>query len=417
MAGGALFIAIVNCTTVVIKGNTIQKALLDPGVSIVFIIAVVAWASSVMPSILSRILQVLLFFGAGITAVLLNEVGDLTGGAFFCYALILCLQYDFLRSHFVPKMIGILIVFSAVIMVAAQLQAGAIFPSGIPTILFTVLYIYLIWIAFAEEIREYVRETAALRQEIDKSHVFVEFGKNVTGIVHNLKNKVMALDGYIALLAKFDESDTREYLDGQRAVTQQIKELIDNLMFAVQSRQQVVAQAFSLRKLVRGTVDLFNANESFKNSVQVELNLRVSGWIQAVPLEISQILENLVRNSWEAMEATDESLLKIDLEREGERVILRISDRGPGIDFCSSCTRKNCLDCRRFQIGKSRKEDGTGIGLIFVQQALKSAGGTLRISSSPGAGTVLDLSFPATMAGDNEASVEHADRPGDKTAG
>ena len=395
---GAFLIALLNLINLLhyIK-LPFKDALLDPSVSILFIIIILAFISTLKDYNLFKLIQVLLFFGSGVVVVLLNDPGDLTGVAFFVYAIILALQYDFMRKHLMLKIIGLLIIFFGVIVFSASLRADYVPVDGMPTIVFTIAYLYIIWIAFAEEIKEYISVAVKLKQDIAKNQVFVDFGKNVSGIVHNLKNKMMAIDGFIRLIEKTERKEIKEYVTSHKQTSKEIRELINSLMFTVSSRQKIANRVVSLRKIVRGTVDLFNADEEFKKKIitSLNMNLQDEALIFASPLEVSQVLENIISNSWEAMEQAEGHKLNIDLERCGEYLKLKINDQGYGISFCSGCSKKkNCLECGEFQIGRSSKKEGFGMGMVFIQKVLKKMKCKLMIDSKLNIGTTVEIHFP-----------------------
>ena len=77
----------------------------------------------------------------------------------------------------------------------------------------------------------------------------------------------------------------------------------------------------------------------------------------------------------------------------GEYVVLSVSDDGAGMPIHLP---RRALE-RRFST-KGAAEDGRGLGLASVREALDDAGGGLVLSSTPGVGTRFDLYFEVASA-------------------
>ena len=102
------------------------------------------------------------------------------------------------------------------------------------------------------------------------------------------------------------------------------------------------------------------------------------------------VLTNLVANARDATEAGGTVRITTTVERAGARpnVCLRVSDTGTGIPA-------DVLP-HIFEPYYSTKGDtrGTGLGLAMARTVVKSAGGTIRVESSEGRGTTMEVVLP-----------------------
>ena len=109
--------------------------------------------------------------------------------------------------------------------------------------------------------------------------------------------------------------------------------------------------------------------------------------------QLFRILSNLVRHAVQAIESQEDDgtgEIRIAARREGRRVIVEVSDDGPGLP---PAARQNLF--RAFQ-GSTRK-GGTGLGLAIARELSEVHGGTLRLADTKrGAKFVLELPDRAT---------------------
>jgi two-component system sensor histidine kinase HydH len=105
------------------------------------------------------------------------------------------------------------------------------------------------------------------------------------------------------------------------------------------------------------------------------------------PALVSTGLENLLRNGFEAM--PDGGVLTVRTAApngNGGGVVITVQDTGTGMD-----ARRLSRATDDFY---TTKATGSGLGLAFTQRVAAAHGGTLRLSSVLGRGTVVELHFP-----------------------
>lgn len=127
-------------------------------------------------------------------------------------------------------------------------------------------------------------------------------------------------------------------------------------------------------------------------------------WIQADVDRIRQILAALIDN---ALRHTRPGVtVEIDARRDGEQVILRVMDDGPGIDPASAEEL-----FQRFRRGRTSGE-GSGLGLTVVRALAIAHGGQVSISRSPTGGACISVVFAHAIAvaeaGDREQPMPTA---------
>ena len=101
---------------------------------------------------------------------------------------------------------------------------------------------------------------------------------------------------------------------------------------------------------------------------------------------IEQVLINIIKNAMEAFGDQSDKRIEVEgaLDRQG-RVIIRITDNGPGIPDETLA--------HIFVPFFSTKASGSGIGLSFSRHIMRQHQGTLRAQSQPGGPTTFTLRF------------------------
>ncbi|WP_456269627.1 ATP-binding protein [Kushneria sp. AK178] len=98
------------------------------------------------------------------------------------------------------------------------------------------------------------------------------------------------------------------------------------------------------------------------------------------------IIGNLLENAFEALDGRDDPRVAIHMALEARTLSLQIQDNGAGI----APERQ----ARIFEHGVSSKGEQRGLGLYLVREQLDAVEGTLSLYSSPGQGTLIEVSHP-----------------------
>lgn len=112
-------------------------------------------------------------------------------------------------------------------------------------------------------------------------------------------------------------------------------------------------------------------------SVTIELDLLSSDLIaECRPVEISQVIMNLISNGLDAVKDCPNALIKVIAEKTASEILIRVQDSGPGI---RPEQRENIFDA--FFTTKTEGR-GTGLGLNVSAKPMANHGGTLSLESS-----------------------------------
>lgn len=105
--------------------------------------------------------------------------------------------------------------------------------------------------------------------------------------------------------------------------------------------------------------------------------------------KLRRILQNLVSN---AIKFTEEGEVRVKLWPEGDRLLFEVTDTGIGID--TELLPVIFEKFRQADGSRTRRYGGSGLGLAITKELCHSMGGSVRVSSKMGGGSVFRVSLP-----------------------
>jgi two-component system C4-dicarboxylate transport sensor histidine kinase DctB len=111
--------------------------------------------------------------------------------------------------------------------------------------------------------------------------------------------------------------------------------------------------------------------------------------VRGGPVRLQQVLANVLANAADAVEAEGERRIALSAAVQGNRVLLRVRDHGPGVPAA--------IAARIFDpfFTTKRVGAGLGLGLSISYNIMKDFGGDLRVANDPGGGAVFTLVLQA----------------------
>lgn len=239
-----------------------------------------------------------------------------------------------------------------------------------------------------------------IEQEINQSET-AAYHRLIRTLTHEMMNSVTPIASLSETLlmmirhedgrVKSPEAIDQNYLQELALALQTIGKRSEGLLHFVEDYRKLTqlpplrAEAVSVRELLATVGRL----------LQPELRTQGVRWRVALasdelmlwgdPHLVEQVLINLITNSRQALAATPDPRLTVRSYRQGEELIIVVTDNGPGID-------SDKID-QIFVPFFSTKPQGSGIGLSLSRHIMTLHRGTIRVQSPPGGPTSFLLSF------------------------
>ena len=161
------------------------------------------------------------------------------------------------------------------------------------------------------------------RQSTKQAMTVEKLSENVGGVMHNLKSALMAVNGYIDLLAS-DHTD-KIYQQAKHSVGV-METIINNLVFAMRAYRNTEPAELSLNACVRSTVELLRTNRTFCGKVKFELELGEDDGIYDVPAKVMGRLDAFITDAAMRALADGDYALTVVTVCEGKQVSARVGD-------------------------------------------------------------------------------------------
>jgi signal transduction histidine kinase/CheY-like chemotaxis protein len=243
-------------------------------------------------------------------------------------------------------------------------------------------------------------QQAALQQERLRA-----VGQMASGIAHDINNAIspISLRTQVMLESRSDLPDrVVDYLDAVNRQINDVAATVVRLREFYREREETTTLApVNLNALVEDVIELTSAR--WKDmarregaTITVETRLAPNNpVVMGKDNELREALVNLVFNAVDAMpdggtltlSTRQASLHSASGDDEQRSVLLEVIDTGIGMN---AATIRRCME----PFFTTKGEQGTGLGLAMVYGILKRNEADIEITSAPGEGTTVSLSFP-----------------------
>jgi PAS domain S-box-containing protein len=229
-------------------------------------------------------------------------------------------------------------------------------------------------------------------QELHIARRLQALGNFAGGVAHELNNALVPVLSLTQLVA-------RQLPDGSRA-----KDNLKIVADAARKARNLVEQILAFSRhdpLAAGRTDLAaivsEAIEAFRKTLASHIRLAdiipTGLTIDGDAAQLRLVLDHLIANSVQAIGENDGTItVELRPNEDAQRVHLLISDTGCGMD--------SKTEARIFEPFFTTKPvgQGTGLGLAIVYGVISSHGGQIKVTSTPGRGTVMEIALPLRAA-------------------
>ncbi len=262
-----------------------------------------------------------------------------------------------------------------------------------------------------------VAERTALHEGLRQSQKMEAVGQLAAGLAHEINNPMSYVRSNLGMLLELwrklapdlprgsDDDETtselreceelvEEALDGVERTIAIVRDVREFSHFGGGSR--ISWSEAEASDLIEGALRVALSQAS--PDIHFERDYAETPWLRCSPSQLRQVFVNLIVNAIQAV--GERGVIRLSTEVEGDRVVARIEDDGPGMD---AETRARLFD--PFFTTKGVGE-GTGLGLYVSYEIVNGHDGEIAVRSDPGQGSTFEVRLPIPPAEDPQSGAE-----------
>jgi signal transduction histidine kinase len=228
-------------------------------------------------------------------------------------------------------------------------------------------------------------------------------GQMSAAIVHESKNLLASIKGYCQLIIlKEQDLQIKKYVSRIDSMTDDVNRVMIDFLDMAKPRAPILKET-SLNDLIK-SMEFMLSSSSLIKGIDISILLSpVERVVMTDEAQLKQVILNMVKNSIEAMNKTENPvlLIKTGQNEADSEMYIGISDNGKGI----SEEEKKKIGSPFF----TTKKNGTGLGLNVCYQIIKEHNGRIDLISEVGKGTTFNIVLPATEKTNLDNEIEEDD--------
>jgi PAS domain S-box-containing protein len=219
-------------------------------------------------------------------------------------------------------------------------------------------------------------------------------------IAHDLRSPFYTIQGFCSILSEQvkakDYEGVDEYADIILKSSQKAMDLLKNLLeWAISQTGRMVynPESMDVYQLVHETIDLIR-DSAVQKSISIGLDAPNDLHITADKAMMSSILRNLLSNAIKFSKL--EGSIHVSVKKADQELVFAVKDHGVGM---TESQRKKLFRIDEAHATKgTRKEEGTGLGLILCKEFVSRHGGRIWVETVPDAGSTFYFTIPEVTA-------------------
>ena len=241
-----------------------------------------------------------------------------------------------------------------------------------------------------------ITDRKKLFEQLLQAQKMQSLGRLAGGIAHDFNNLLTVILGHVSILeeSNYDPVQTKKAVAGIKNTSLKAADLVKKILgFAREGKHLNVE--IDLHQLVNETIALLS--RTIEENIKITTDLKAENFrIKGDPIQIQQVLMNLIINARDAMNSeisgVNGGLLQISSENkisnEINKVVIKVKDTGCGMD---ETTKARIFD--PFFTTKSSGH-GLGLGLSMAYGIIDNHQGSIEIDSTLGKGTTFTIKLP-----------------------
>ena len=251
-----------------------------------------------------------------------------------------------------------------------------------------------------KRIKDQQQQNNTLKSQVNHLQHLANIGTVSYMIAHEINNLLTPLKTYADLALKnFDDKALCE-----KALRKTIRncERASNVMESMLALANNQTQEKKNAGLLTFVEEIFGClcRDFTKDGITVEIDIPQDLTVWAVPVQIQQVLMNLILNARQAMLPRG-GVLSIRAEDKNDTVEIEIKDTGVGIKPADLGRIFDPFFTTKKDENAKSENSGAGLGLAFCKRVIEEHNGLISVESKPALGSKFRIILPKPRSGEN----------------
>ena len=223
-------------------------------------------------------------------------------------------------------------------------------------------------------------------EQLALSQKMSELGRLSASLAHEIKNPLSSIRGTAEILLDDfpPEHPKHEFAAILLKETTRLNATVEDILNYSREQKGATEPAEPLSAVIRSTIILLDQKLRSRSIQCVQVGIDQGNTVMVAGNRLSQVFLNILLNAMDAVSAGGKIIVSVFRGEDGCRV--SIEDNGAGL----SDEEKKQI----FEAFYSKKEEGTGLGLLISRKIVGSYGGTIEVADAPGGGAVFTVFIP-----------------------
>jgi signal transduction histidine kinase len=241
-------------------------------------------------------------------------------------------------------------------------------------------------------------QNQALKSQLADLQHLANIGTVSHMIAHEMNNLLTPLKSYatFALENPGDRALTEKALQKVVKNCGRAAKIMESMLALVSGEKQEKQRA----QLLDLIDEIFTClcRDFVKDGITVEIQVPGDLTVYVIPVQIQQVLMNLILNARDAMLPRG-GILTIRATETIDAVVIEVSDTGQGIDPAVLVNIFETFYTTKVDKDSPAEHSGAGIGLAFCKMIIDRHQGCISVESKPGQGSTFKIVLPKTTVG------------------
>jgi len=248
-------------------------------------------------------------------------------------------------------------------------------------------------VSLHKRLADHEEQNSALTSQIAQLQALANIGTITHMIAHEMNNLLTPVGNYATLAMKNpdDQALAEKALVKTAQSCERATKILESMLAMAdgKSQEKKYAQLFALVE----EIFMCLCRDFSKDGITVQIQIPEELTVWAVPVQIQQVLMNLILNSRDAMLPRG-GIMQIKATESVDDVQLEVMDTGCGIEPDDLENIFETFFTTKRGGNSPSRDSGSGLGLAFCKKVVEAHGGCISVESKPAEGSTFTVTLP-----------------------